>query len=132
MSAYQIAKAVHVICVVLSISGFIVRFALALRASPWLHRRWVRILPHVNDTVLLGAAIGMLVIANLNPFAVAWLNAKIAGLLIYIVLGSVALRWGRSPRVRAGAFSAALIAFAYVVTVALGRDPAAPWRALIA
>jgi uncharacterized membrane protein SirB2 len=132
MSAYQIAKAVHVTCVILSIGGFVVRFALSLRASPWLQNRWVRILPHVNDTVLLGAAIAMLVIASLNPFGVAWLNAKIAGLLIYIALGSVALRWGRSPRMRLGAFTAALIAFAYVVAVALGRDPAAPWRALIA
>jgi uncharacterized membrane protein SirB2 len=53
-----------------------------------------------------------------------WLTAKVLGLVAYIVLGSIALKRGRTMRVRAGAFLLALLSAGYVVAVALTRDPA--------
>jgi len=65
----------------------------------------------------------MLLIARLDPLAVPWLSAKIAGLIAYIVLGMLALRRGRTPTTRVVAFAAALASFGYVVTVALSKNP---------
>ena len=123
MSGYLLAKWVHVAAVTLSIAGFITRYRLASRGSRLLWHPLARVAPHVNDTVLLGAAIVMLILAGINPLAVPWLGAKIVGLLAYIVLGMVALRRGRTPAIRAAAFYAALACFAYVVSVAVVKSP---------
>ena len=126
MNVFLLAKAVHVSCVALSIAGFVARFALARKHPEGLHRRFLRILPHVNDTILLAAAIAMLIVAQWNVFDMPWLAAKIAGLLVYIACGTIALKRGRTQRVRTGAFVAALAAFGYVVSVALGKRAAGP------
>ena len=131
MNLYLLAKTVHVICVALSIAGFVARFALARRQPALLRRRAVRVLPHVNDTLLLAAAIVMLVAAHWNVFDMPWLGAKIAGLLVYIACGTVALKRGRTPRVRTGAFVAALAAFGYVVSVAFSKSVAGPFARLL-
>ena len=57
------------------------------------------------------------------PFALAWLTAKLIGLLVYILCGAMALRRGRSKAQRAFFFGGALLAFAYIVSVALTRNP---------
>jgi len=101
-----------------------------LAGSPLLRARFVRIAPHVVDTVLLGAAIAMAVLARLSPHAHPWLAAKIAGLLLYIALGAVALRYGRSRRTRALALAGSALAFTYIVGTALQRDPQWPLRFL--
>jgi uncharacterized membrane protein SirB2 len=126
MSVYAIAKAVHVTCVVVSIAGFVARFCAGLWRPEVLLHRAIRVLPHVNDTLLLAAAIVMLVVAQWNVFDMPWLGAKIGGLLAYIGLGMVALRRGRTRRVRVAAFVGALAAFGYVVSVALSKSVAGP------
>ena len=119
---YASLKWLHVGAVVLSGFGFIARGVLMLVASPLLAARFVRVAPHVVDTVLLASAVGMAVLARMSPLAQPWLAAKIVGLLAYIVLGAVALRRGRTKRTRSLALIAALLAFAYVVGTALRRD----------
>jgi uncharacterized membrane protein SirB2 len=114
---------VHVICVAASIVGFVTRFVLASRGSPLIRHRFVRIAPHVNDTLLLAAAIAMLLIANLDPLSLAWLRAKLVGLVGYVMLGMMARRPQRSQHVRLLAFAGALLMFGYVVTVALTKSP---------
>lgn len=126
MSAYLIAKSLHLACAVISIGGFFARGVLMWRGSALLQTRFVRIAPHVVDTVLLAAALWLLWLLELSPFASAWIEAKIVALLAYIVLGSVALRRGRSLRVRAAAFVLALASAAYIVAVAFTRDPLGP------
>lgn len=120
---YLVLKYIHVGCVALSGSGFFVRGVWMLAESPILKQRWVRVVPHVIDTVLLGSAITMLVISAQSPFAQSWLTAKLIGLVAYILLGMMALKRGRSKKVRAVFFVAALVAFAYIVSVALARSP---------
>ena len=127
MSLYLFFKYVHVGCVVLSMAGFIARGALMLRASPLLQARFVRIAPHVVDTLLLASALWLAWMMRQYPFVHGWLTAKVLGLLAYIVLGSIALRRGRTRPVRAAAFAGALLAAGYVVAVALAKDPL-PWR----
>jgi uncharacterized membrane protein SirB2 len=120
---YFALKHLHVTCVVLSGTGFVVRGGWMLQDSPRLQQRWVRVFPHVVDTLLLGSAISMAVISAQYPFALDWLTAKLFGLLAYIVFGTLALKRGRTKAQRAVFFVCALTAFAYIVSVALTRNP---------
>ena len=116
-------KAIHIAAVAISYTLFLVRGIWMITESPLLARRWVRVVPHVNDTVLLAAAIWMTILLEQYPGTHAWLTAKVAGLIIYIGLGMVALRHGRTRRVRLAAWIAAQLVFAYIVAVALAHDP---------
>jgi len=116
-------KYVHVSSVLLSIAGFIVRGVWMMQGSPRLNARWVRIVPHVVDTVLLVSAVWLAFAIHQYPFVHGWLTAKVVGLVVYIALGMIALRRGRTRGVRIGAFVAALAVFAYIVAVAVTHNP---------
>lgn len=119
----DILKAVHVGSAMLSISGFVLRGAWMLQDSPLLKARATRILPHVVDTVLLLSAIALALRSAQYPLVHAWLSAKVLALLAYIVLGSIALKYGHSRRVRALSYGLALAVFLYIVGVAVTRNP---------
>jgi len=102
-TAYLFAKSLHVGSAVLSICGFAARGALMLRGSPLLQNRVVRVVPHVVDTVLLASAIWLAWAIGQAPFVHGWLTAKVLALVVYVVLGSLALRPGRPLGVRAAA-----------------------------
>ncbi len=123
MSLYLALKGVHVTCVILSLTGFVVRGAWMMGGSALLDRRWVRVAPHVVDTLLLASAVALALLSHQYPGVHDWLTAKVIGLLVYIILGSIALRRGRSRRIRIGFWVAALATFGYIVAVALTRDP---------
>ena len=119
---YLQLRLLHISCASLSISLFLLRGALQLAGVDWRRRRWLRIVPHVNDTVLLAAAIAMTIMSHQYPVAQAWLSAKVIALLVYIVLGSVAFRPGVARAQQALAFVGALITVAYIVAVAISRS----------
>ena len=121
----DILKAVHVGSALLSITGFMLRGVWMLQGSPLLKARATRILPHVVDTVLLVSALALALRSAQYPFVHAWLTAKVLALLAYIVFGSIALKYGRSRRVRALSYGLALGVFLYIVAVAIARSPAA-------
>lgn len=126
---YLLLRHLHTAAAILTISGFVLRGYWMLVNSTKLQHPFTRIAPHVVDTVFLCTGIAMLIVISLNPFTQSWLIAKFAGLILYIVLGSVAIRRGTTIRIRALAFAAALSAYAYVVGVALVKSPAS-WIAL--
>lgn len=121
---YALLKGIHVACAVLSLLGFVLRFGARLRGAAWLSSRTARTLPHVVDTVLLGSAIALAWKMDAVPGREAWLTAKIVALLVYIVLGTIALKEapGRTMATRAGAGIAALLVFGYIVSVARGKS----------
>lgn len=121
---YTGIKHIHLLCVALSGLGFFLRGLLMLADSPWLSRRWVKVVPHVNDSVLLLAALLLAVLSGQYPFVHGWLTAKLLGLLAYIGLGVVALRPGQPKALRGAAWLAALAVFGWIVSVALTRQPA--------
>ncbi len=94
-----------------------------LRDSPRLQAKWVKIVPHINDTVLLLSAIVLAIQTQQAPFVHGWLTAKVLGLLAYIGLGMVALKFGKTKPVKALAFLSAIAVFAYIVLVALTKNP---------
>jgi len=121
--SYTLIKMIHVSSVIISFLFFFVRGIWLNKDSPNLRRRWVKILPHVVDTVLLASAIALAVTIQQSPLGDPWLTAKVAGLLVYIGLGMVAMRFGKTRKVRITAWAAALCVFAYIVLVAVTKSP---------
>lgn len=121
---YTLVKYVHVISVVVSVTGFFLRGVLMMRASPLLEARWIKVLPHVNDTVLLIAALTLAAMSEQYPFVVDWVTAKVLGVIAYIILGALALRDASTRGMRIVCWLAALTAFGWIVSVALSRHPA--------
>jgi uncharacterized membrane protein SirB2 len=126
---YPTLKAVHVTCVSASFALFFVRGVWMMRESALLQQAWVRVVPHLVDTVLLASAIAMAVMTRQYPLVAAWLTAKVAALVLYIGLGMVALKFGKTLRIRIAAWIAAQAVFFYMVAVALAREPL-PWSVL--
>jgi uncharacterized membrane protein SirB2 len=121
---YILVKYVHVVSVVLSLTGFFLRGILTIRASPLINASWIRVLPHINDTILLIAALSLAVMSEQYPFVVGWVTAKVLGVIAYIMLGSLALRPGSTRQMRIACWLAALAVFGWIVSVALTRQPA--------
>ena len=120
-SAYPLLKNLHVACVALAGAGFAVRGTWMLRGSPMLGRRWVRIGPHVVDTVLFASAIALAILTAQYPFAQSWLTAKLTGLIAYIALGTIALKRGGTRATRTAALCGAVLVFVYVIAVAMTK-----------
>ncbi len=122
MTIYNILKLGHVACVVISGSMFVYRYAkLRLHPDQPLGKT-LKILPHVNDTVLLFCAIGMLFVIGLNPFTTPWLLAKILALLVYIALGAICMRSLPGSKRQTVSFVAAISVFAYILAVGLSKQ----------
>jgi uncharacterized membrane protein SirB2 len=119
---YLAVKHVHLAAIATSITLFVVRAFWMVFAPARLERRWVRVVPHVVDTLLLLS--GVYLAWQIGAEGVrGWLPAKIGGLVLYIVLGAVALRRGRTRGVRIAAAVAAVVTFAWIASVALTKSP---------
>ncbi len=119
---YTVLKHLHITTVYLTLALFLLRGVWMMLDSPRPQARWIKVVPHINDTVLLSAAIGMLFASGMNPLEHPWIIAKIVGLLAYIGIGTVALKRGRSKGLRIKAFVASLGVFAYIVAVAVNKQ----------
>jgi uncharacterized membrane protein SirB2 len=122
-------KSIHIGCVALSYSLFFLRGVWMLHDSPVLQQRWVRIAPHTVDSVLLASAITLAWQLGISPLTHPWLAAKIVALLLYIFIGTFALKRGKTKRIRLIAWLTAQLVFFYIVSVAVTHDPA-PWKLL--
>ncbi|HCY63371.1 MAG TPA: regulator SirB [Oxalobacteraceae bacterium] len=121
--SYLAVKHLHMTFAALSGMLFLLRGVLMLQDSALLQQRWAKIVPHVIDTVLLASALVMVFWSAQYPFVEGWLTAKVLALIAYILLGTIALKRGKTKQVRLAAFLAALAVFAYIVKVALTRQP---------
>lgn len=121
-SLYPLLKHLHMTMALLSFIGFFTRGLWMMRQSPLLHKRVVKILPHIIDTLLLVSAIWLAIILHYSPGANPWLMAKFIGVICYIGLGVVAFKHS-NPNVRKVSWVAALVVFGYIVSVALSKSP---------
>ena len=119
---YLVLRHLHMSCAAISITLFVVRGTCQTAGWQWRQWRWLRIAPHLVDTVLLVAAISLAWRSQQYPFAQNWLSAKVVALLVYIGLGSLALRTGASRTEQRAAFLGALLTVAYIVGVAMTRS----------
>jgi uncharacterized membrane protein SirB2 len=118
---YLLLKTLHVGAAILSVVGFAIRGYLKIIGSARLQQRWMRITPHIVDTVLLVSAIVLAVVIAASPFEQLWLAVKIIALVVYILLGVVVMRLARNNKQRVIAYVGALAVFAYIVTVAVSK-----------
>lgn len=121
--SYVLLKQIHMTCALLSYTLFVLRGIWRFTDSRLAGMRWTKVVPHLNDTVLLVAALGMAVTVARFPGMHAFLAAKIGGLVAYILLGLTAFRWAGSQRGRIAAWLAAQTVFFYIVGVALTKSP---------
>ena len=115
-------KYVHIACVILSGSGYLIRGIGMMRESSWLRKKWVRVLPHIIDTTLLVSAILLVLQIRQYPFVHGWLTAKVLALVAYIVIGAIGLKYGRTRKIRVTAWLGAIAIFIYIVLDALTRQ----------
>ncbi len=120
--SYLAIKHLHMSCAALSGSFFILRGVWMMRASAMLQKPWVKVLPHLVDTVLLASALTMAYLSGQYPFQQNWLTAKLLALVLYIVLGTIALKRGKTAGIRLVALVASIVTFAYIISVALTRQ----------
>lgn len=120
---YLFFKYLHVSCVILSVSGFVLRGVLKMNGSPLLQHRAVRVLPHIVDTVLLLSAGVLVVMLQQYPFVSPWVTAKVLGLLVYIGLGIAFMHHARSPVREKLLFLLALASAVYIILVAVSKQP---------
>ena len=124
MAEYHLAlRAAHIGLALLSVTIFILRGGLMLADSPARHSPWLRYPSMLVDTLLLTAALMLTTIIHQYPFTTGWLTTKVALLVVYIVLGSIALKRGKTRGVRIIAFVAALLAVGFLFTVARTHHP---------
>lgn len=119
---FSTLRVVHIGCAGISIGLFVLRGAMQGAGIDWRRWRWLRIAPHVNDTLLLAAAIALALTTSQYPLAQPWLTAKVLALCVYVALGRVALKRDMLPTRRGIAFVAALASVAYIVGVAVTRS----------
>jgi uncharacterized membrane protein SirB2 len=123
VETYPALKQAHVTLVLASGALFTLRGAAVLARAGWpMRSRW-RILSVAIDTLLLAAGVALWALLALNPLRDAWLGTKLLLLVVYIVVGSVALRRGRTPAVRAASYAAALAVYGFMISVAVAHRP---------
>lgn len=122
MEYYALVKHIHLATGALSLIGFIIRGWWMMKESPALEHKLVKILPHINDTLLLSAAIYLSIVTKLYPFVESWLGLKVILLVGYIVAGTIALKRGKSKQSKIIAFIIALVCILAIFGVA-GAKP---------
>lgn len=120
---YLQIKWVHVAAVLASGALFAMRGIAMLAGARWYMTAPLRYLSYTLDTVLLTAAFMLATILHRYPFVHHWLTVKVMLLVVYVVLGSIALKRGTTRRIRALAYMSALAVFTFIISVARAHDP---------
>jgi uncharacterized membrane protein SirB2 len=120
---YPDIRWVHICAVIASGSLFALRGAGVLAGARWPMWAPLRYLTYTVDTVLLTAALMLITLLHQYPFVHAWLTVKVCLLVVYIGLGSFALRRARTRQARALCYVAALAVFLFIVSVARAHHP---------
>ncbi len=120
---YLLIKHLHVLTAVLSISLFTLRFLFLMYNSKWLQKRWLKFLPHINDSLLLTLAILMCISIQQAPLITPWLTEKVAAVILYIFAGMFALNWSKGRRHQIIWFIIAIFMFGYTANIAINKAP---------
>lgn len=120
MNSYLMLKHIHITAVALSGLFLALRGVWLVQASPQLQAKWVKISPHVIDTILLVSAIAMLVVGQQFP---GWVHVKIALLLVYIGLGVMAFRKAKTAGQQIGLLLTAFAVYGFIISVAISKSP---------
>ncbi len=125
---YLALKHLHLTLIALSFFLFMLRSLWLMMESTQLQRKIFRILPHpINLLMILS---GFAVAFSLSlPLSTPWILAKLIALLAYVALGVLTFKQTTKGR-QALLFSAALLTFVYIVSVAVTKSPLGVFGAL--
>ena len=118
---YLLIRQLHILTAALSVTLFTSRFLLLVRSPTWQPKRWLKILPHVNDTLLLIFAILLCIIIQQAPLITPWLTEKVAAVILYILAGMFALKWSKNRLSKTIWFIIAIFMFAYAANIAIHK-----------
>ena len=127
---YPYIKLTHVAAVIASGSLFLLRGLAVQGGAAWAMAAPVRYLSYSIDIVLLTAALMLVAVLPAVVFANGWLWLKLALLVVYVGLGTYALKRGRTRTVRLATFVSALLVYATMFMIARTHDPLGPVRLL--
>lgn len=131
ISHYLSLKLLHLTLVALSGALFIARGTGVLAGQAWPMHPVARRASVAIDTLLLAAGVTMWVLLSWHPVRHPWLGTKLGLLLLYIVLGSLALKRAPRPGQRAACFIAALAVYGFMASVAVAHHPLGIFRGLV-
>ncbi len=120
---YEIVKHLHLTTIVLSVVLFLFRFVLNILQSPMLQKRWLKILPHIVDTLLLVSAATLCLLLKQYPLVDAWVTEKLIALVMYVFMVTLALKLGHNSFMRGMGLLGALSWITYAGMVALSKQP---------
>lgn len=126
---YPQIKSVHIATVLASGLLFLLRGAALHAGMSWAMAAPLRYLSYVIDTTLLTAALMLSTLLHQYPFVHSWLTVKVLLLIVYIVLGSLALKRGATRRIRVSCWLAALLVYGFIISVARAHHPAGVFAA---
>ncbi len=119
----MLLKDIHLTCVALTFVSFSIRGIWMLSNSPCLQHNLTRVIPHVIDTILLLSGITLVIVIYQADFLQPWLITKVIALTIYIIFGSVALKYGKTRMLRITSLFCAWLVFFYIIAVAITKSP---------
>ena len=120
---YEQIRWLHIGCVTLSGAMFAARGLAVSFSARWPMTSVLRHSSYTIDTGLLGAGVYLAVVSHQYPFVAPWLTMKVLLLAVYVVLGSYALKRGRTPRARLLCYLAAIAVYLLIVSVAMSHSP---------
>src|SRR6185369_13368371 len=124
LAFYAQIKAVHVAAVLLSGALFLTRGLLVQTGrGRFAMSAPLRYTSYGIDTVLLAAALVLVAMLPAAMFANHWLTLKVALLVAYVALGTLALKRAGTPRARLLCLIAALAVYAAMLGIARAHHP---------
>ncbi|KXI30755.1 SirB2 family protein [Paraglaciecola hydrolytica] len=120
---YEAVKHIHMNAMLLSVIFFILRFVLTLKTSPLLQKKWLKVAPHIIDTLWLLSALGLCVILQRYPFVDAWVSEKLLALLMYMLMVTIALKLAKTHLMRFIGLIGAFSWLAYAMMLVITKQP---------
>ncbi|MCJ7814421.1 MAG: SirB2 family protein [Xanthomonadales bacterium] len=120
---YLAIKYLHILTAVFSVAGFCLRFLQLMHKPAGPRGRWIRVLPHINDTLLLTFAILLCFATQQAPLVTPWLSEKVLAVILYILAGMFALKWEKGRAGQIIWFIISLTLFAYAANIAISKAP---------
>lgn len=120
---YTGIKHFHLLLIGLSVGLFLIRFILSEMKSPILQKKWLKILPHLVDTLLIVSAVTLCVLIEQYPFANAWVTEKLLALLLYVFMVTLALKMARTVFMKYIGLLGAISWVAFAGMVAVSKQP---------
>lgn len=118
----EYTRTIHIAFAVLTIISFTLRGMWMLMDSPLLLSKPARIVPHIIDTLLLFSGIVLVINYTSYHHGYGWLLAKLAAIILYIVTGAIALKYGKTRMIRIMALTVSYCLLVVIVSLALTRS----------